>query len=64
VPESDETFIVNLGNPTGSAELGEPDTATMTIMDNGSAFSCKKVDGISKKECEALVALCRSRIAT
>ncbi|MEN8219915.1 MAG: S8 family serine peptidase [Pseudomonadota bacterium] len=56
-PESDETFIVSLGNPTGGAQLGEPDTATVTIIDKGLAFNCKKVDGISTKECQALVAL-------
>jgi len=55
--EGDETFIVSLGNPTGSAQLGEPDTAEVTITDNDSAFSCNKVTGISKNECKALVAL-------
>jgi hypothetical protein len=35
--ESDETLIVSLGNPTGGAELGEPDTATVTITDNEGA---------------------------
>ncbi|TGO02531.1 hypothetical protein PN36_23605 [Candidatus Thiomargarita nelsonii] len=29
--ESDETFIVSLDNPTGGAELGEPNIATVTI---------------------------------
>jgi len=56
-PESDETLIVSLGNPTGNAELGEPDTASLRITDNDSAFSCKKVTGISKNECKILVAL-------
>jgi hypothetical protein len=32
--ENDETLIVSLGNPTGGAELGEPNTATVTIKDN------------------------------
>jgi len=55
--EGDETLIVSLGNPTGGAQLGEPDTAVVTIRDNDSAFSCNKVTGISKNECKALVAL-------
>jgi Leucine-rich repeat (LRR) protein len=54
--ENDETFIVSLGNPTGGAQLGTPDTAAVTITDNDS-FSCKKVTEIPKKECNALVAL-------
>ncbi|TGO02388.1 hypothetical protein PN36_25890, partial [Candidatus Thiomargarita nelsonii] len=54
--ENDEKLIVALGNPTGSAQLGEPDTVVVTIRDN-EAFSCNKVTGISKKECKALVAL-------
>jgi ABC-type lipoprotein release transport system permease subunit len=32
--ENDETFIVSLDNPTGGAQLGEPDTAAVTITDN------------------------------
>jgi Leucine-rich repeat (LRR) protein len=32
--EDDETLIVSLGNPTGGAQLGTPDTATVTIKDN------------------------------
>ncbi|TGN99841.1 hypothetical protein PN36_33065 [Candidatus Thiomargarita nelsonii] len=56
VLETDETFIVSLGNVDG-AILGSPDTAKVTIIDNDSAFSCKKVTGISKNECKALVAL-------
>ncbi|TGN99827.1 hypothetical protein PN36_33205, partial [Candidatus Thiomargarita nelsonii] len=55
--ENDENFIVSLGNLTGGAQFGEPDTAVVTITDNDSAFSCNKVTGISKKECQALVAL-------
>ncbi|MEN8218625.1 MAG: Calx-beta domain-containing protein, partial [Pseudomonadota bacterium] len=39
--ESDERLIVSLGNPTGGAQLGSPDTAEVTIIDNDSAFSCK-----------------------
>jgi Leucine-rich repeat (LRR) protein len=54
--ENDETLIVSLGNPTGGAQLGTPDTAAVTITDNDS-FSCKKVTEIPKKECNALVAL-------
>jgi hypothetical protein len=53
----DETFIVSLDNPTGGAELGELYTAVVTIMDDDSAFSCKKVTAISKKECKTLIAL-------
>jgi Leucine-rich repeat (LRR) protein len=55
--ESDETFIVSLGNPSGGAELGDPDTASVTITDNDTvAFDCKKVTDISTKECKILVA--------
>ncbi|MEN8217501.1 MAG: S8 family serine peptidase, partial [Pseudomonadota bacterium] len=55
--EDNETLIVSLGSPTGGAKLGTPDTAMVTITDNDSAFSCKKVTDISKKECQTLVAL-------
>jgi hypothetical protein len=55
--ESDERLIVSLGNPTGGAQLGSPNTAIVTIIDNDSAFSCKKVSEIQKNECNALVAL-------
>jgi Leucine-rich repeat (LRR) protein len=54
-PENKETFIVSLANPIGGAQIGSPDTATVTIKDDD--FNCKKVSGISKKECQALVAL-------
>jgi Leucine-rich repeat (LRR) protein len=54
--ESNETLIVSLDNPTGGAQLGTPDIAVVTITDNDSTFSCKKVTGISKKECQALIA--------
>jgi parallel beta-helix repeat protein len=54
--EDNETFIVSLGNPTGGAELGEPDTAEVTIIDDDST-NCNKVTEIPKKECKALVAL-------
>jgi hypothetical protein len=33
-PENNEALIVSLGNPTGGAELGSPDTAIVTITDN------------------------------
>lgn len=57
--ESDETLIVSLGNPTGGAELGSPNTVVVTIMDNDddSTFDCAIVTEIPSKECEALVAL-------
>jgi hypothetical protein len=29
--ENDETFIVSLANPIGGAQIGSPDTATVTI---------------------------------
>jgi parallel beta-helix repeat protein/predicted outer membrane repeat protein len=32
--ENDETIIISLGNPTGDAEIGAPDTAVVTIKDN------------------------------
>ncbi|TGO02323.1 hypothetical protein PN36_26875 [Candidatus Thiomargarita nelsonii] len=35
--ESNETLLVSLGNPTGSAQLGEPDTTVVTITDNDNA---------------------------
>jgi hypothetical protein len=56
-PENNETFIVSLANPRGGAEIGEPDTATVTIIDDDKTFNCKKASGISTKECQALVAL-------
>jgi Leucine-rich repeat (LRR) protein len=56
-PENDETFIVNLANPTGGAQLGTPKTATVTITEDNKPFNCKRVSEIPKKECEALVAL-------
>ncbi|MEN8218851.1 MAG: Calx-beta domain-containing protein [Pseudomonadota bacterium] len=56
-PENDETFIVSLANPIGGAQIGTPDTATVTIKDNDNSDLCKKVTGISKKECQALIAL-------
>jgi hypothetical protein len=34
VQEDNEKLIISLGNPTGGAILGEPDTATVTIRDN------------------------------
>jgi len=37
-PESDETFSISLSNPTGCAELGDPDTAVVTIRDNNSSL--------------------------
>ncbi|MEN8218622.1 MAG: Calx-beta domain-containing protein [Pseudomonadota bacterium] len=55
--EGNERLVVSLGNPTGGAQLGSPDTAEVTIIDNDSAFSCKKVSEIPKNECKALVAL-------
>ncbi|MEN8216336.1 MAG: leucine-rich repeat domain-containing protein [Pseudomonadota bacterium] len=58
--ESDETFTVSLGNPTGGAQLEIPDTAVVTITDNDSTFSCRKVTDISRRECNALVALYNS----
>ncbi|MEN8216978.1 MAG: Calx-beta domain-containing protein [Pseudomonadota bacterium] len=61
VPESNETLIVSLDNATGGAVLGSPDTAVLTIMDDDqNAFSCNQVTGISKKECQALIALYES----
>jgi parallel beta-helix repeat protein len=57
--EDDETLIVSLGNPTGGAELGEPDTAEVTITDDDETekFNCKNVTEIPTKECQALTAL-------
>jgi hypothetical protein len=34
VPEPDRSFTVALGNPTGGAALGSPQTATVTIVDD------------------------------
>jgi Leucine-rich repeat (LRR) protein len=59
-PENKETFIVSLANPRGGAQLGTPDTATVTIKDDDSDYNCKKVTGISKKECQALIELYNS----
>jgi parallel beta-helix repeat protein len=56
--EGDETLILSLGNVTGGAGLGTPDTAVLTITDNDSTtFNCKSVTEIPKKECKALIAL-------
>jgi parallel beta-helix repeat protein len=56
--EGDETLILSLGNATGGAGLGEPDTAVLTITDDDSTtFNCKSVTEIPKKECKALIAL-------
>ncbi|MEN8221261.1 MAG: hypothetical protein ABFS56_33910, partial [Pseudomonadota bacterium] len=42
----------------GDAQIGKPDTATMTIKDDDKKpYNCKKAIGIPKKECQALVAL-------
>jgi hypothetical protein len=56
-PENNETFIVSLANPIGGAQIGSPDTATVTIKDDDKSFNCKKTTGISTKDCQALVAL-------
>jgi Leucine-rich repeat (LRR) protein len=53
-PEDNEKLIISLSNPTGGAELGEPDTATVTITDNDT-FNCNQVTEIPTTECEALV---------
>jgi Leucine-rich repeat (LRR) protein len=55
--EEDETFTVYLHTPMYGAEIGSPDTATVTIKDDDKSFNCKKVIGIPKKECQALIAL-------
>ena len=36
--EGDESFDVSLDSPTGGANLDEPMTATVTIVDNDSAL--------------------------
>ncbi len=56
--EGDETFVVSLGNAVG-AELGAPDTAIVTIIDNEMPF-CETITGMDKSECEALVAIYNS----
>jgi len=53
--ESEETFIVALGNPVGG-ELGLPSTSVVTIRDNEQSF-CATVTGITKSECKGLVAI-------
>jgi hypothetical protein len=55
--EEDETFTVYLHTPMYGAQIGSPDTATVTIKDDDKSFNCKKVTEIPKKECEALIAL-------
>jgi Leucine-rich repeat (LRR) protein/ribosomal protein L35AE/L33A len=59
--EGNETFIVILSNVTGDAELGAPNTAVVTIIDNDStSFNCATVTEITTPECEALVAVYNS----
>jgi Leucine-rich repeat (LRR) protein len=60
--EGDETFIVSLGNPSGGAVLGMPNTAVVTIIDDDgmTPVDCATVDEIPSTECEALVALYES----
>jgi hypothetical protein len=58
--EGNETLIISLGNVTGGAALGVPDTAVLTITDNDSSFNCKQVTEIPTAECKALIALYES----
>jgi hypothetical protein len=63
VIEDDKTFIVSLGNATGGAEIGDPGTAVVTIVDDETTkpdTNCDDVTEIPKEECEALVALFES----
>jgi Leucine-rich repeat (LRR) protein len=57
--EGNETLIISLGNVTGGAALGVPDTAVLTIIDNDS-INCKQVTEIPTAECKALIALYES----
>jgi Leucine-rich repeat (LRR) protein len=61
-PEDDETFIVTLSNATNGAELGTPNTAVVTIIDDDDStiFDCATVTEITTPECEALVAVYNS----
>jgi parallel beta-helix repeat protein len=59
--ENDETVILSLGNVTGGAGLGDPDTAELTITDDDAASTdCTQVTQISSTECKALIALYES----
>jgi Leucine-rich repeat (LRR) protein len=59
--ESNETLIISLNNVTGDAELGTPNTAVLTIIDNvPPTFNCATVTEISSEECQALVAIYNS----
>jgi ribosomal protein L35AE/L33A len=57
--EGNEIFVVSLGNATGGAELGNPDTAEVEIIDDEEELPevCDDVEQIPNHECEALVAL-------
>jgi hypothetical protein len=55
--ENDETFDVELSNPTGGAILGTPKRAVVTILDAGNLGICNEVTEIDKDECNALIAL-------
>jgi len=56
--EGDETVIISLDNVTGTAILGVPDTAVLTITDND--FNCTTVTEIPPEECQALVEIYNS----
>jgi Leucine-rich repeat (LRR) protein len=55
--EKDETFSVELSNPTGGAILGTPNRATVTIIDAGNPGICNEVTEIDEDECDALIVL-------
>jgi Leucine-rich repeat (LRR) protein len=55
--EEDETFGVELSNPSGGAILGTPKRAVVTIIDAGDPGICDEVTEIGKDECLALIKL-------
>jgi ribosomal protein L35AE/L33A len=55
--EKDETFNVELSNPSGGAILGTPKRAVVKIIDVGNPIICDEVTEIPTEECNALIAL-------